>query len=165
MQRDCRAQADDHGGHHGIEKLARAARPGRVSFLRLESIAVADVDRAVGAPFPAAVINVEMVAMAVMMMTMMMAMSVVPVMAVASTVPTVPTVTVTAGESLTGDGQRSRGQRQSSNRGGNDLVDLCHGGLLGWAGRESPCDDPSLEALAAMRCDQGHSTGGITQLV
>ena len=79
--------------------------------------------------------------MAVMMMTMMMvmtmtmvmmAMPVVPVMAVA-TVPTVaamPTVTVTASESLTGDGQRSRGQRQSSNRGGNDLVDLCHGRLL-----------------------------------
>ena len=74
--------------------------------------------------------------MAVMMMTMMMVMMtmpVVPVMAVASTVPTVaamPTVTVTASESLTGDGQRSRGQRQSSNRGGNDLLDLCHGGLL-----------------------------------
>jgi hypothetical protein len=170
----CRAQADDHGGHDGIEKLARAARPGRVSFFHLESIiAVADVDRAVGAPFPAAVVNVEMMAMAVMMMTMpmMMTMSVVsvmPVMAVASTVPTVaamPTVTVTACESLTGDGQRSRGQRQSSNRGGNDLVKLCHGRLLGWAERGSPCDDPSLEALAAMRCDHGHAIGRITQLV
>ena len=100
--------------------------PDEFLFFVSNLIAVADVDRAVGAPFPAAVINVEMVAMAVMMMTMMMvmmAMSVVPVMAVASTVPTVaamPTVTVTAGESLTGDGQRSRGQRQSSNRGRND---------------------------------------------
>ena len=74
--------------------------------------------------------------MAVMMMTMMMvmmtmpkmtmAMPVMPVMAVASTVAAMPTVTVTASESLTGDGQRSRGQRQSSNRGGNDLVDLRH---------------------------------------
>ena len=114
-------------------------------------------------------------AMAVMMVTMMMvmtmAMPVVPVMAVASTVPAVPTVaamptvTVTASESLAGDGQGSRGQRQSSNRGGNDLVDPCHGRLLGWAERGSLCDDPPLEALAAMRCDQGHSTGRIVQLV
>ena len=71
--------------------------------------------------------------MAVMMMTMvmmvMMTMSVVPVMAVASTVAAMPTVTASS-ESLTGDGQRSRGQRQSSNRGRNDRLDLCHGGLL-----------------------------------
>ena len=68
--------------------------------------------------------------MAVMMMTMMMVMMAMSVVPVASTVPTMPTVTVTAGESLTGDGQRSRGQRQSSNRGRNDRLDLCHGGLL-----------------------------------
>ena len=74
--------------------------------------------------------------MAVMTMTMMMTMAM-PVMAavvaVASTVPTVaamPTVTVTASESLTWDGQRSRGQRQSSNRGRNDLLGLRHGRLL-----------------------------------
>jgi hypothetical protein len=148
-----------------IEKLARAFRPGRASFLRLESIiAVADIDRAVGAPFPAAVINVEMMAMAVMtmpmmMMTMSVAMSVVPVMAVASTVAAMPAVTVTSSESLAWDGQGSGGQRQSSDRGRNDLLDLRHGRLLGWAARRSLCDDPSLKALAAMRCDQDHPVG------
>jgi hypothetical protein len=160
------AQADDHGDHPRIEKLARASRPGRAAFLRLESIiAVADVDRAVGAPFPAAVINVEMMAMAVMtmpmmMMTMSVAMSVVPVMAVASTVSAaMPAVTVTSSESLARDGQGSGGQRQSSDRGRNDLLDLRHGRLLGWAARRSLCDDPPLEALDAMRCDQDHPTG------
>jgi hypothetical protein len=117
-----------------------------------------------------------MMAMAVMAMPMMMmmtmAMPVVPmmaVMAVASTVSTVaamPTVTVTTtGECLTRDGQRSSGQRQSSNRRRNDLVDLRHGRLLGWAERGSPCDDPLLEALAAMRCDQDHAIGRIARLV
>ncbi|MCK1514540.1 hypothetical protein IVB22_18595 [Bradyrhizobium sp. 190] len=67
--------------------------------------------------------------MVMMTMTMMMAMSVVPVMAVASTVPAMPTVT-TSSESLTRDGQRSGGQRQSSDRGRNDLLDLRHGRLL-----------------------------------
>jgi hypothetical protein len=111
--------------------------PGVLLFLRLQSIAVADIDRAVGAPFPAAVINVEMMAMAVMtmpMMVMTMAMPVVPVMAVAPTVPTVAAVTATAGESLTWDGQGSGGQCQSRDRGRNDLLDLRHGGLLGWGG-------------------------------
>ena len=107
----CRAQADDHGII--LDSKTRPSRSARASFFRhLESIiAVADIDRAVGAPFPAAVKNVEMMAMAVMTMTMMMTMAM-PVMAavvaVASTVPTVaamPTVTVTASESLTGDGQ------------------------------------------------------------
>jgi hypothetical protein len=150
-----------------IEKLARAFRPGRASFLRLESIiAVADIDRAVGAPFPAAVINVEMMAMAVMtmpmmmMMTMTMTMSVVPVMAVASTVSAaMSAVTVTSSESLARDSQGSGSQRQSSDRGRNDLLDLRHGRLLGWAARRSLCDDPPLKALAAMRCDQDHPTG------
>jgi len=73
--------------------------------------------------------------MAVMTMAMMMtmAMPVVLMMAVASTVPAVaamPTVTVTTGERLTRDGQRSSGQRQSSNRGRNDRLDLRHGRLL-----------------------------------
>ncbi len=133
----CWAQADDHGDHHGIEKLARAARPGRASFLGLESIiAVADVDRAGGAPFPAAVINMEMMAMVVMTMPKMtmpkvtMAMPVVPVMAVAVATVAMPTVTMTPRESLTRDGQGSGGQRQSSDRGGNDLVDLRHARLL-----------------------------------
>ncbi|WP_275189128.1 hypothetical protein [Bradyrhizobium sp. CSA112] len=86
--------------------------PGELlAFVRLESIiAVTDVDRAVGAPFPAAIINVEMMAMAVMTMpkmTMAMTMTVVPVMAVASTVAAVAamsTVTVTSSESLARDG-------------------------------------------------------------
>jgi hypothetical protein len=119
---------------------------------------------------------VEMMAMAVMtmpmmMMTMTMTMPVVPVMAVmavTSTMPTVaamPTVTVTASESLTRDGQGSGGQRQSSDRGRNDLLDLRHGRLLDWAERGSPCDDPLLEALAAMGCDQGHAIGRGAQLV
>jgi hypothetical protein len=132
----CRAQADDHGDHHGIEKLARAARPWRASFLGLESIiAVADVDRAVGAPFPAAVINMEMMAMAVVMMTMpKMTMAKVtmamPVMAVPVATVAMSTVTMTSRESLTRDGQGSGNQRQSSDRGGNDLVDLRHARLL-----------------------------------
>jgi hypothetical protein len=28
-----------------------------------------------------------------------------------------------------------------------------------WAERGSPCDDPPLEARAALQCDGGHSTG------
>jgi hypothetical protein len=106
-----------------------------------------------------------------MMAMAMMTMPVVPVMAVmavTSTVPTVaamPTVTVTASESLTRDGQGSGGQRQSSDRGRNDLLDLRHGRLLDWAERGSPCDDPLLEALAAMGCDQGHAIGRVAQLV
>jgi hypothetical protein len=148
-------------------KKTRPSLSARASFfLHLQSIAVADIDRAVGAPFPAAVINVEMMAMAVMtmpmmVMTMTMTMPVVPVMAVAS----VPTVTATASESLTRDGEGSRGQCQSSDCGRNDLPDLRHGRLLSWAKRGSLCDDPSLKATAAMRCDQGHPTGRITQLV
>lgn len=102
-------------------------------------------------------------AMAVMTMpVMMMTMSVVPVMAVASAAPAVaamPTVTVTSGEGLTRDGQGSSGQRQSSYRGGNDLLDLRHGRLLCWAEQGSLCDDPSLETLAAMRCDEDHAIG------
>jgi hypothetical protein len=67
------------------------------------------------------------------MAEMTMAMPVVSVMAMASTVPTVsamPAVTVASGESLTRDGQGSSGQRQSSNRGRNDRLDLRHGRLL-----------------------------------
>jgi hypothetical protein len=128
-------------------KLARAAWPGRVTFLRLESIAVADVDRAVGAPFPAAVINVEVMAMAVMMMAMMMVMMTVSmmvmamsVMAVASAVPTMSAVTVTAGESLARDSQRSSGQCQSSDRGRNDRLDLRHD--VSWVGQSE--DRPAM---------------------
>ena len=45
-------------GHHGIENSPGPLGPGELSSLRLESIiAVADIDRAVGAPFPAAVIT------------------------------------------------------------------------------------------------------------
>jgi hypothetical protein len=88
------------------ETRTRPSLSARASFfLHLASIAVADIDRAVGAPFPAAVINVEMMAMAVMTMPMMvMTMPVVPVMAVTSTVPTVAAMPVTAGESLARDG-------------------------------------------------------------
>ena len=155
-----------------MESRTRPSLSARASFfLHLESVAVADIDRAVGAPFPAAVINVEMMAMAVMTMPMMMtmAMPVVPVMAVTSTVAAMPTVTamltVTASESLTRDGQGRGGQRQSSDRGRNDLLDLRHGRLLDGAERGSPCDDPLLEAPAAVRCDQDHAIGRIAQLV
>ena len=79
-----------------------------------------------------------------------------PVVAVAA-VPAMPTVT--ASESLTGDGQRSGGQRQSSNRGGNDRLELRHGRLLlSWAEQGSLCDDPPLEARAAMQCDEDHAS-------
>jgi len=101
----------------------------------------------------------------VMMMTMAKMTMAKAVMAVASTVPAMPTVTMTSSESLTRDGQGSGGQRQSSDRGGNDLVDLRHGRLLRLAERKSLCDDPPLEAPAAMRCDQDHPIGRITQLV
>lgn len=139
------------------EKLARASRPERACFRHLESIIAADIDRAVGAPFPAAVISEEMRAMVMITMpkeTMAkpsMAKSMVPV---ASTVPT-----VTSSESLTGDGQRSSGQCQSSDCGGNDRLGLRHGRLLlGWAEQGSLCDGPPLEALAVMRCDEDHAS-------
>jgi hypothetical protein len=113
---------------------------------------------------------VEMMAMAVMtmpmmVMTMTMTMPVVPVVPVMAVVAVTTMPTVTASESLTRDGQGSRGQCQSSDCGRNDLPDLRHGRLLSWAKRGSLCDDPPLKATAAMRCDQGHPTGRITQLV
>ena len=67
-----------------------------------------------------------MMAMVVMTTKMTMAKPVVPVMAVAA----MTAVTVTSSESLARDGHGSRGQRQSSNRGGNDRLDLRHGRLL-----------------------------------
>jgi hypothetical protein len=110
-------------------KLARASRPERASFRHLESIgAVADVDRAVGAPFPAAVVSEETMVMVMMpkktMAKMTMAKPVVPVASV-SAMPT-----VTSSEGLTGDGQRSSGQCQRSDCGGNDRLGLRHGRLL-----------------------------------
>jgi hypothetical protein len=51
-----------------------------------------------------------------------------PVVAVAS-VSAMPAVTVTSRESLARDGRRSGGQRQSSNCGGNDRLELRHGRL------------------------------------
>ena len=123
---------------------------------RLESIGVTDIDGAVRAPFPAAVISVEMMAMAIPKKAMPEMTTAKPV---ASTVPAMPTVTVTSSKGLTRDRQRSSGQRQSSDRGGSDLLHLRHGRLLGWAERGSLCDDPSLEASAAMRCDQDHLIG------
>ena len=53
-------------------------------------------------------------------------------MAVASTMPTV--TAMASRESLTRDGQRCRGQCQSSDCGRGDLLDLRHGRLLGWGG-------------------------------
>jgi hypothetical protein len=63
------------------------------------------------------------------MAEMTMAKPVVPVMAVASAEPA---VTVTSSESLARGGQRSGAQRQRSDRGGSDHLDLRHGRLLGW---------------------------------
>lgn len=45
-------------------------------------------------------------------------------------VPVAAMPAMTACESLAGDGQRGGGQRQSSNRGGYDGLDLRHGCLL-----------------------------------
>jgi hypothetical protein len=75
-----------------------------------------------------------MMAMAVMMTMPKKTMakpvaSTMPVMAVASTV-----TAMASRESLARDGQRSRGQRQSSDCGRSDLPDLRHGRLLGWGG-------------------------------
>ena len=37
---------------------------------------------------------------------------------------------------------------------------------VSWLGRARvACDDPLLEALAAMRCDQDHAIGRVAQLV
>ena len=55
-------------------------------------------------------------------------------MAVASTMPAV--TAMASRESLARDGQRSRGQRQSSDCGSSDLLDLRHGRLLGWGRSE-----------------------------
>jgi hypothetical protein len=49
---------------------------------------------------------------------------------VASTVPAMTAVTVTSRKSLARDGHGSGGQRQSSNRGGNDRLDPHRGRLL-----------------------------------
>jgi hypothetical protein len=103
-----------------------------------------------------------MMAMAVPKKTMAKMTMAMPVMAVASTMPTV--TAMASRESLARDSQRSRGQRQRSDCGRSDLLDLRHGRLLGWAERGSLRDDPPLEALAAMRCDQDHPTGGITPI-
>jgi hypothetical protein len=101
------------------KKLARASRPGRASFRHLESVIAADIDRAVGAPFPAAVVTDEMMAVTVPKKAM--------AMPVASTMPTM--TAMPARESLARDGQRGRGQRQSRDCGRSDLLDLRHGCL------------------------------------
>src|SRR3954469_12520121 len=119
------------GGDRQESKKTRPSLPARTSFfLRFVSesiIAVADIHRAVGAPFPAAVVSEEM---AMVVMTP-------PKKAVAKmpaadpvAVAAMPAVTMTACESLAGDGQRSGGQRQSRNRGANDCLELRHGLLL-----------------------------------
>ena len=118
LQRDSRRSSPNR-------KLARASRPERASFRHLESIgAVADVDRAVGAPFPTAVVSEETMVMVMTMPKKTMAKPVVPVASV-SAMPT-----VTSSEGLTGDGQRSSGQCQRSDCGGNDRLGLRHGRLL-----------------------------------
>jgi hypothetical protein len=136
-------------------KLARTLA--RASFIVRKSITVADIDGAVGGPLPAAVMNMEVMAMPVVTMPVVtmpvvaVAMPMVPVMAVTSTMPAVAAMTtvtamtaVTApSESLTGDGQRSSCQRQSSDSGRNDLLDPSHERLLGCAARGSLCDQPT----------------------
>jgi hypothetical protein len=89
----------------------------------------------------------EMMAMAVMM-TMPKKTMAMPVMAVASTMSTVPATA--SRESLARDGQRSRGQRQSSNRGRGNLLDLRHGRLLGGRSEDRSAMIPPLEAPAAI---------------
>ena len=61
-----------------------------------------------------------------------------PLVAVAA----MPAVTMTACESLARDGQGSGGQRQSSNRGGSDHLDLCHGRLVSRVGQSE--DRPAM---------------------
>ena len=65
-----------------------------------------------------------------------MAMAVMTVPMVTMAVPVVPVMAVATSESLTRDSQRRRGQRQSSDSGGNDLLMLvmevswlCNGGI------------------------------------
>jgi len=117
------------------ESKTRPGLSARASFFRhLELIsAVADIDRAVGAPFPTAVVSEETMVMVMMTMskkTMAKSAMAKPVMAVAATVPAMPTVT--SSEGLTGDGQRSSGQCQRGDGGGKDRLGLRHGRLLSW---------------------------------
>jgi hypothetical protein len=90
---------------------------------------------------------VVMMAMPVVVMAMMMMVMAVPVMVVAMPVMamamSVTAVTVTTGEGLTRDRQRSSCQRQSSDSGRHDLLDPGHKHLLGCAARGSLCDDPT----------------------
>jgi hypothetical protein len=89
--------------------------------------------------------------MMAVMMTMSKKTMAMPVMAVASTMSTMSTVPATASrESLARDGQRSRGQRQSSNRGRGNLLDLRHGRLLGGRSEDRSAMIPPLEAPAAI---------------
>ena len=69
----------------------------------------------------------------VMMMTMPEMTMAKPVMSVMAMASAMPTMTVTARDGLARDGHRGGGQRQSSDRGGHNLLDLRHGRLLGWA--------------------------------
>ena len=117
-------------------RKTRPSLPARTSFFLLlvskSIIVLADIHGAVGAPFPAAVISVEMAMMVVMTMSKMamtrMAVAY-PVVAVAA-MPAMPAMTMTSSESLARDGQRSGGQRQSSDRSRNDCLELRHGRLL-----------------------------------
>jgi hypothetical protein len=116
----------------GIQKNSPEPWSGPSELLhRLKSIrAIADVDRAVGSPFPAAVVSVEAVA-EMTMSEMTVAEMTTPKMAVAvTTVMAVTTVAMTAGESLTRDGERGSSQRQSRNSGGNRALDPGHECLL-----------------------------------
>jgi hypothetical protein len=83
------------------------------------------------------------VVMAVVSMPMMTMMTMVPVMAMMAVAAMLTVAVTAAGESLTRDGKRGSCQRQSSDSGCNDLLEVGHACLLGCAARGSPCDDPT----------------------
>jgi hypothetical protein len=126
-----KALASRQNLHDPASKPARAVGSGGFLFTGAGSIAVADIDHAVGGPFPATVINMEVMAMPVVMamMTMPVMAMAVPVMAVmaVASMSAVPTVTVAAASKrLTRDGQGGSGQRQSRDSGRDDLSDPSH---------------------------------------
>jgi hypothetical protein len=86
---------------------------------------------------------VMMMAMPVVVMAMMMVAVVMMAMVVMAMPVMTMAMSVTAGEGLTRDRQRSSCQRQSSDSGRHDLLDPGHKHLLGCAARGSLCDDPT----------------------
>ncbi|CAN7735454.1 hypothetical protein LJR220_001942 [Bradyrhizobium sp. LjRoot220] len=99
---------------------------------------------------------VVMAVMAVVAVVTAMVAAVVPAVAVAA-VATMSAVPVPTSERRAIDRQRGSAQCENCNRRNNDFPDLGHGHLPIRAARQSPALIENLDALNAMRCDEGHS--------